>query len=128
MHLYINTTSSEYIIIALHLKDRVIAKRQIKVSKNQAEKLIPAIDKLLQAKQVKLSALKKIVVACQGGSFTSLRIGVITANALAYGLDIPVEAESGPLLGNLKKFGRHCLVEPIYDRAPNIGLSKKQII
>jgi tRNA A37 threonylcarbamoyladenosine modification protein TsaB len=43
-------------------------------------------------------------VADEGGSFTSLRIGVITANALAYALKIPVIGESGRALTK-KKLG-----------------------
>ena len=85
---------------------------------------MPAIDKLLKTQKIKLSALKKIVVASYGGSFTSLRIGVITANALAYALKIPVESEMKTKKAN-KRFGRYSLVEPVYDREPNIGISKK---
>ena len=151
MILYINTTAHDEIIIALYpdvsaVGDRkklllsplsklslskAIARQKIKAVKNQAEKLVPAISKLLQKNGVKLSALKKIIVAPRGGSFTSLRIGVITANALAYALKIPVEAE--PVIGadgkiikiKTKKFGSYSLVEPSYDREPNIGVSKK---
>jgi len=145
MILYINTTAHDEIIIALY-PDALsagsqkkmplspvgaIARQKIKAVKNQAEKLVPAIDKLLQKNDVKLSALKKIIVAPRGGSFTSLRIGIITANALAYALKIPVEAE--PVTGadgkiikiKTKKFGSYSLVEPSYDREPNIGVSKK---
>ena len=124
MTLYINTTGHDEIIIALRVGAKVIASRKIKAPRRQAEKLVPGIDRLLKAHKIKLSALKKIVVANQGGSFTALRIGVITANALAYALKIPVVAEPKTAQKN-KKFGSYSLVEPLYDREPNIGIPKK---
>ncbi|MFA7087804.1 MAG: tRNA (adenosine(37)-N6)-threonylcarbamoyltransferase complex dimerization subunit type 1 TsaB [Patescibacteria group bacterium] len=131
MILYINTASHDEIIIAL-FKTRVdfndspqiITRKKIRAPRRQAEKLVPAIDSLLQSAKKKLSGLKKIVVANSGGSFTSLRIGVITANALAFALKIPVEAEfSNDKKG--KNFSGYSLVEPVYDREPNIGTVKK---
>ena len=127
MTLYINTASYDQIIIALRKGNKDLAKKIIKVKNNQAEKLMPAIEALLKANRVKLGVLRKIVVANRGGSFTSLRIGVISANALAYALNIPVEAEEKSLKKN-KKFGRYSLVEPIYDREPNIGAPKKSLL
>jgi len=136
MILYINTAAKNEMIIALRIgEDSAVAKggavkksvaKKIKVNHNQAEKLLPAIGSFLKAQRVKLSDLKKIVVANRGGSFTSLRIGVITANALAYALKIPVAAEEKSGKKN-KKFGRYSIVEPDYDREPNIGVSKSAL-
>lgn len=126
MTLYINTVSSEEIIIALYDKAKLIVEKKISAPRQQSEKLLPAIDKLLKSKKIKLADLKKIRVENYGGSFTSLRIGVITANALAYALKIPVEANSKINKKN-KKFGAYSIVEPIYDREPNIGISKKHL-
>jgi len=133
MILYINTTAPDEMIIALRSETKTMARRKIKSVRNQAEKLVPAIDALLKKNKIKLSALKKIIVAARGGSFTSLRIGVITANALAYALKIPVEAEEindengKKFLIRTKKFGIYSLVEPLYDREPTIGQSKKPL-
>jgi len=124
MTLYINTTTHDRIIIALYDGAKVLAEKKISAPRQQAEKLLPSIDRLLKAKKIKLAQLKKIIVSNYGGSFTSLRIGVITANALAYALNIPVEAEPKTSKIN-KKFSKYSLVEPIYDREPNIGISKK---
>lgn len=125
MILYINTASGEEIIIALYDKDKLIVSKKIIAPRQQSEKLLVAIDKLLKLNKVNLSDLKKILVENYGGSFTSLRIGVITANALAYALRIPVEAKSKINRKN-KKFGAYSIVEPVYDREPNIGISKKK--
>jgi len=122
--LYINTAAADELIIALRDGVKILAQKKIKAPRLQGEKLVPAISALLKAQKVKLNSLAKIVVANRGGSFTSLRIGVITANALAYALGIPVLAEKSGA-GSRKKFGYHSLVEPVYDRAPDIGKPKK---
>lgn len=123
MTLYINTTLRDEIIISLKDGDKILATKSINAPRAQAEKLLSAIDRLLKSKKIKLSDLKKIIVANYGGSFTSLRIGVITANALAYALKIPVIAENK--VKKNKEFSSYSIVEPIYDREPNIGISKK---
>jgi tRNA A37 threonylcarbamoyladenosine modification protein TsaB len=125
MILYINTVSKEEMIIALRGEGKEVVKK-IKVNHNQAEKLLPAIESFLRTKRVGLEDLKKIIVASHGGSFTSLRIGVITANALAFALKIPVEAEEKNGRKN-KKFGCYSIVEPDYDRDPNIGAPKSLV-
>lgn len=126
MILYINTVSKDEMIIALRDGKKSFEKK-IKVDHNQAERLLPAIDSFLKAKKAKLSDLTKIIVASRGGSFTSLRIGVITANALAYALKIPVEAEEKSARKN-KRFDRYSIVEPDYDREPNIGTPKSSVL
>jgi tRNA threonylcarbamoyl adenosine modification protein YeaZ len=122
MTLYINTASYDEVIITLLEGTKKIANKKFKAGRNQAEKLLPAIDKLLKTKKIKLGQLKKIVVANFGGSFTSLRIGVVTANALGYALKIPVEAENNSK--SVKKFSGYSIVEPIYNAEPNIGKAK----
>lgn len=123
MTLYINTVSHDEIIIELRDRGSVLISKRISAPRKQSEKLLPAIDKLLKIKKVKLDKLTKIIVASYGGSFTSLRIGVITANALAYALNVPVEAEDRSKKN--KEFSGYSIVEPIYDREPNIGKAKK---
>lgn len=126
MTLYINTASYDEIIIALRQGAKIIAQKKFQAPRRQAEKLLPAIAALMKVKKVKLSDLKKIIVANRGGSFTSLRIGVITANTLAYALKIPVAPEL-PTGKKRKKFGVYSIVEPDYDREPTIGKAKSQI-
>jgi len=123
MTLYINTVNPDEIIVALRDRHKELASKKVKAARKQAEKLVPAIEQLLVSQKVTPKKLTKIVVANQGGSFTSLRIGVITANALAYALKIPVVAEF--MKKKNKKFGSFSIVEPSYDREPTIGISKK---
>ena len=95
MILYNNTTPHDFFEIGVKDKNRFIAKKSFKAARQQAEKLLPAIIKLLKVNRLKLSALEGIEVANQGGSFTSLRIGVMTANAFGYGLGIAVRGDAG---------------------------------
>lgn len=123
MTLYIDTASPDHLVVALRRDGKVIARRKVRAPRRQAERLLPSIEKLLADQGVSLSQLKDIVVADAGGSFTALRIGVITANALAYALGIKIKGESQPE-AKTRKFGRFAIVEPIYDREPTIGRPK----
>lgn len=106
-------------------KGSFVVKNNIKTGYDHAEKLMPAIIKLLKSKKTDLKDIAKIKIADSGGSFTSLRIGVVTANALGYALNIPVEGEkikasdkTGELMTDFD------VVEPLYDREPNITIKK----
>jgi len=124
MILYIDTTQNNLIEVSLKDKNKLVAVKKFKSHRTQAEKLLPAIEKLLKANKLKLSDLKKIEVGNRGGSFTSLRIGVVTANALAYALGISVEGNDGA--SKIVRSGRRSfkVAEPIYDREPEITVKK----
>ena len=122
MILYINTTESDSIKFALKRSGRVLAEKKVKAERLEAEKLLPAIEAMLKAKKINLKQIKKIEVANRGGSFTSLRIGVVTANALGYALGIPVKGGQKSEVKS-KKFS---VVEPFYDREPEITARKKK--
>ncbi|MEI6835893.1 MAG: tRNA (adenosine(37)-N6)-threonylcarbamoyltransferase complex dimerization subunit type 1 TsaB [Candidatus Falkowbacteria bacterium] len=131
MILFINTASYDEVIISLLSGEgKKIKNKKFKAPRKQAEKLLPAIAKLLLDANKSLADLTKIQVVVSGGSFTSLRIGVVTANALAYALNIPIEAVKDTLeiIKNIqdKKFATYNIVTPQYDREPNIGLKKKK--
>ncbi|MDD4412429.1 MAG: tRNA (adenosine(37)-N6)-threonylcarbamoyltransferase complex dimerization subunit type 1 TsaB [Patescibacteria group bacterium] len=117
MFLKIDTTDREFIFLSLNKADAVLAKAKVKAFRQQGEKLLPAINKLLKKNNFKLKDLEKIVVVNGAGSFSSLRIGIVTANALAYVLDIPVEDQRGKFI---KRDGLQ-IVEPKYIGEANIG-------
>ncbi|MFA6106448.1 MAG: hypothetical protein WC745_02110 [Patescibacteria group bacterium] len=152
-----------------------IVKKYVKADRKQAEKLLPLIEKVVagaggkkgktdlkqkfkvksipsQSRRAEAEKLKvfdfieSIEVVNQGGTFTSLRIGVATANALGYALNVPVVGVS-----EFEKVGiksrpddAHCekfkvtlpadrqespkskvnfdIVAPEYDKEPNITL------
>ena len=137
MILYLDTVLNDKILLAL-LKEEgksfvIIALKQISAPRQQSEKLLPSIDALLKKNNLTNKNIKKIIVNNHGGSFTSLRIGVITANALAFALKIPVvagvlnrtktSAKIDYLKGS-KSFANYFLVEPYYNAEPKIGQKK----
>lgn len=104
MTLYIDTTKNDLIRLALKAGKKLMAEKELAAPRAQAEKLLAGIEKMLKAKKLKLEDIKKIEVANRGGSFTSLRVGVVTANALNYALGFR------PLR----------VIKPEYDREPEI--------
>ena len=124
MILYINTAQNNFIEIGIKNKSKFVARKKIKSNRTQAEKLLPAIEKLLKANKLKLSGLGGIAVENNGGSFTSLRIGVVTANALGYALNLPVSGSGGK--AKIVKTGQRNfkVIEPIYDKEPEITAKK----
>ncbi|MDD4902458.1 MAG: hypothetical protein PHE24_04975 [Patescibacteria group bacterium] len=122
MILYLNTISQPEIEIAIKDGEKIIAQSKIEARRVQAEKLLMAVETILRKKKIKLSALEAVEVENKGGSFTSLRIGVAVANALGFALGVPVRGTAG----TAKTVGTINVIEPIYDREPDIGKSKEQ--
>ena len=124
MILFIDTTKGHNIEIAVNSGDRVVAKKKFRAEYSQAEKLLPALAKTLKTNNIKLSDVRRIKVNNQGGlaasgrgtSFTALRIGVVTANALGYALKIPVVE----VMLSVKSYKKFSIVLPIYSKEPNI--------
>ena len=126
--LFINTASATEIILALKSGGKFLAKKKFLAPKKQAEKLLPAIEKLLLKNYFQLKDLSGIEVVNRGGTFTSLRIGVLTANALAFALKIPVLAinKEGELVKkDLRSAKGITIAVPHYDAEPNIGKKKE---
>lgn len=88
-------TSSPTIRIGIADGDTMIARDEFPDDRQLAETLAERIRVFLQATRCQLHALRKIAVHSGPGGFTSLRIGVTTANALAYALGIPVVGITG---------------------------------
>lgn len=139
MTLYIDTVNNEYIYLALLKEEKssykLISSNKIPSFRQQSEKLLSKIDDLLKSEKIELSDLSKIIVNNEGHSFTALRVGVVTANALAFSMGIPIF--SGQLeIGDEKtlvsfsklkpgiSFSKYSLIEPKYDREAIIGPKK----
>lgn len=95
MILFIDTiTQQKTIYLALSDGQKIIKVKRIATTLfNQSEKLLPGIKKLLFDDKINLSKLTAIAVVNRGqpeSSFTGLRLGVAAANALAFGLNIPI--------------------------------------
>ena len=83
-------TSSLVSSVALMDEHNLIGELTIQAGLTHSEQLVPHIDMLLRASQVERNELKGIVVSIGPGSFTGLRIGMGTAKAMAYALQIPL--------------------------------------
>ncbi len=90
MYLYINTTERDSFVIALVNDEGVIRKKTVRSVRQHSEKLLRSIKQLLKSVSASLSDVKGIAAVRGPGSFVSLRIGISTANALSYGLGVPV--------------------------------------
>jgi tRNA A37 threonylcarbamoyladenosine modification protein TsaB len=125
MQLFINTSTNDEVIIALMEGGSVVLEKRFSARYRQAELLLVEIDSLLAEKKVKLEKIDKIIVENRGESFTALRIGVVTANALGYALSIPVVEKQ---VIDKKIAQKHAedydIVKPEYNREPNITMKK----
>lgn len=110
MKLHINTTNGSEVIIFSGNKE--LARVYADKSKRQADELLVLVDQVLHDAGVVKADLKLVEVENRGGSFTSLRIGVVTANALAFALGIPIQAVDGKPVP---------AVAPAYSSEPEIG-------
>jgi tRNA threonylcarbamoyladenosine biosynthesis protein TsaB len=95
-----------------------------------AETIHLKIKELLQSQSYELDNLRGILVFKGPGSFTGLRIGISVANALAYGLEIPIIAETGDNwlkqgIDKLTKAQNEEVIIPEYGSPPNITLPSK---
>ena len=95
-----------------------------------AETIHLKISELFQANGKNLSDLDGVVAYEGPGSFTGLRIGMSTANALAYGLSVPISGASGDDwyrvgIQNLLTGDSLNVVLPEYGALPNITPQKK---
>ncbi len=83
-------SASRIASVALLEDDKVIVEHTAPTSRQQAESLLPLVDRVLVDSETSIESLAGIGVSLGPGSFTSLRIGVATVKGLVFGLDIPV--------------------------------------
>ncbi|HEX7127099.1 MAG TPA: tRNA (adenosine(37)-N6)-threonylcarbamoyltransferase complex dimerization subunit type 1 TsaB [Thermodesulfobacteriota bacterium] len=83
-------TSTPQAAIALTDGDALVAEARLPVRRGEAERLLPAIDRLLSDARVGLAELSGVGVAIGPGSFTGLRIGLATVKGLALGAGLRV--------------------------------------
>lgn len=101
MKLFIDTSSNKKTTISL---DGVVLEKDSSLWHSQA--VLPMIEELLQKAGKTLQDVTEIEVFQGPGSYTGLRVGVSTANALGFALKIPV---------NGKRPWEMQVVEPVYE-------------
>jgi tRNA threonylcarbamoyladenosine biosynthesis protein TsaB len=120
--LYIDTTK-EISIVKLFVGSVLKSEASWIAGRNLGSELLPKIDELLNKEKIKLTELNIILVNPGPGSFTGCRIGVVTANTLAWSLDIPVITSVNPQEDILRlklglKYSQPVAV--IYDRPASV--------
>jgi len=83
-------TSSPQVSAALGGADGVLAAAAVDRGQRHAELLAPMIQQLCEAAQVTLAEVGAVAVGVGPGLFTGLRVGLATARALAFALEVPM--------------------------------------
>ncbi|MDO6764147.1 tRNA (adenosine(37)-N6)-threonylcarbamoyltransferase complex dimerization subunit type 1 TsaB [Agarivorans sp. 1_MG-2023] len=86
-------TSTENCSVALHWQGEVLSKQEYS-PRDHTLKILPFVEQILAEAGVSLKQLDAIAFGRGPGSFTGVRIGVATAQGLAFGADKPMIAVS----------------------------------
>ncbi|MEG6586830.1 tRNA (adenosine(37)-N6)-threonylcarbamoyltransferase complex dimerization subunit type 1 TsaB [Dendrosporobacter sp. 1207_IL3150] len=107
--------------VALATQDTLVAELTIQTKLTHSELLMPHISQILSAAKLNKSDLKAIAVSIGPGSFTGLRIGLATAKAIAYALNIPLVG-----VPTLTALAYNCPVPEVY-LAPMLDAQKNNV-
>jgi tRNA threonylcarbamoyladenosine biosynthesis protein TsaB len=94
MYLLINTSQPQAEIY-LYKGEGKLAEDKWQAHRKLAETIHQRVDKLLSSKELNIKDISGIGIFKGPGSFTGLRIGHSVANALAYGLGVPIVGSLG---------------------------------
>jgi tRNA threonylcarbamoyl adenosine modification protein YeaZ len=142
MNLLISTEQNDHFSVAIGERE-LLKLKTVKKPYKQSELLLKTIKEFLEKNRLEMSALQNIFVVNGPGGFSATRIGVATANALGYALEIPVVGieikKEWTALIEKEKLMRVWLeavalteredfkgqiVLPVYDKEPNITMKK----
>ncbi|MCX6799674.1 MAG: hypothetical protein NT091_00820 [Candidatus Falkowbacteria bacterium] len=115
LNLLIDTSNKDHITLTLKKEETLIDRQTIPAKFKQAEVLLVSINKILKKNKITLNKLTKIKINNIGQSNTSLRIGVVNANALGYAAKIKIEG--------MNKSSQKIIL-PVYLTQPNITYEK----
>jgi hypothetical protein len=128
-------TTRELTKIALYsVQGKLIDRYEWPARFSQSEELLQKVDTLLHKNQLSKKDLRGIIINRGPCSYTGVRVGITTANLLAFSLNIPIlgikdekddfERKVFDLI-TLNSFNEP--VEPFYDRPPHITQSKNKL-
>lgn len=136
MILGIDTTETS--ATTLYLFDRklkLIKKNIYETSNNLSEQLLINIEEFLSALNINKKSLTAVIARRGPGSYTGMRIGLATANSIAYSLNIPIVGyeEDVENKSNLSKISAgmeaqgkefNIAIVPLYKNPPHITKKK----
>lgn len=105
--------------IALLKDDLILSEYNFNFGPKHNEKLVPSIKWLLKDAGIKKEELFGVVVTAGPGSFTSLRVGISTAKALAYSLNIKIASVSSLEVLSMNIFGTEKQICPLINSKKN---------
>lgn len=125
MILALKTADNMTHLTVMDPQGKILAEKNWESGRQLAEELLGRIITLLVSQSAGLADLTGLIVFQGPGSFTSLRIGIASVNALAYALAIPNVGAKGENWADegaklLSSKTRPQIVTPIYDRGPNV--------
>lgn len=82
-------TASEMASLAVTQEGHLVAEITWLCRRNHTVELLPTVEKLLGQARIKLADLTAVFVCLGPGMYTGLRVGISTAQGLAYALGIP---------------------------------------
>jgi tRNA threonylcarbamoyladenosine biosynthesis protein TsaB len=92
LRLLIMETSHRVGVVALACGDAIVGERALDESRRHARDLAPAIHELLQAQGWRARDLDGVIVSRGPGSYTGLRVGIMSAKTLAFATGCPLIA------------------------------------
>lgn len=112
-------TSTDYLSLAVLRDDKILARFHRRMHMRHSSMLVPMIETILKKARVRLNSIDCFAISIGPGSFTGLRIGVVTVKGLSFALNKPVvEVPTLDIIAhNAKKFkGVIC---PVLDARKN---------
>lgn len=112
----------------LYESGKKLAEIKWEAHRTLASTLLEKIEQLLTLQGETLQSIKRIGVYEGPGSFTGLRIGFSTANALGYSLNVPVVQATGDDWAQkcfTAESGKFVPARPKYDQEPHITAQKR---
>lgn len=91
--IYIDTTDNKKVLVKLVKESKTFVKEEL-VGARSSQRVLPLIESLMQEHNLTVKNIDAIEVNEGPGSFTGVRVGVAIANAMAFGLGIPVNQTS----------------------------------
>jgi len=90
MILFIDTSAKTFELALYEKSGNLVDKFTSEDEKSHSDNLLASVEALLQKNDYAKADLETIAVNTGPGSYTGLRVGVATANALAFALNIPI--------------------------------------